>query len=363
MKNIDNSNSNSNSYNNNKLTSASTLLLFLLLMGCTGLTLGTCLGSTGFEASWFSHNDLISNQIVWEIRLPRSIGAWLAGALLGLSGALAQGLFRNPLADPYLLGSASGASLCVAIMMVMFDEFSNPWLYKLGLNGAAFLGAMIAVLFTLLLARGMQHTLRLLLAGVIVGVVLGALTSLVTIFYPELLSNMQSFMLGTTNLMNWSSVYFMAPVLLLCIFVSWILSRAVDSMGLGEATAISLGVNLGLYRALLILTLALATGVSVAQAGLISFVGLASPHLVRSIVNVTFKKLMFFSALMGGVMLLFADLASRLLISPREIPVGLLTAVFGGLYLIWLLSRHSVSNVNSNSNSNSNLNTSKATNL
>ena len=357
MKNIDKSNS--------KLNRASTLLLFLFLMGCMGLTLGTCLGSTGFEIPWFSHDDLISHQIVWEIRLPRSIGALLAGALLGLSGALAQGLFRNPLADPYLLGSASGASLCVAITMVMFDEFSNPWLYRLGLNGAAFFGAMIAVLFTLLLARGMQHTLRLLLAGVIVGVVLGALTSLVTIFYPELLPNMQSFMLGTTNLMSWSSVYFMVPVLCICIFVAWILSRAVDSMGLGEATAISLGVNLGLYRALLILTLALATGVSVAQAGLISFVGLASPHLVRSIVNVTFKKLMVFSALMGGVMLLYADLTARVLISPREIPVGLLTAVFGGIYLIWLLSRHKVSNISSNSSSNSssNFNSSKASNL
>ena len=119
----------------------------------------------------------------WDIRLPRTLGAWLAGALLGLAGAVAQGLFRNPLADPYLLGSASGASLGVAVALVLFGGSppATQWLVRLGLTGAAFVGAVVAVLLTLALARGVQQTLRLLLAGVIVGVVLGAMNDLITI--------------------------------------------------------------------------------------------------------------------------------------------------------------------------------------
>ena len=122
--------------------------------------------------------DPVAQQIVWDIRLPRSLGAWLGGALLGLAGAVAQGLFRNPLADPYLLGSASGASLGVGLYLSLFGGSAwatSAWL-GLGLTGAAFVGAVLAVVLTLVLARGVQQTLRLLLAGVVVGVVLGAVT-------------------------------------------------------------------------------------------------------------------------------------------------------------------------------------------
>ncbi len=157
-------------------------------------------------------------QIVWDIRLPRTLGAWLAGALLGLAGAVAQGLFRNPLADPYLLGSASGASLGVALALSLFgvSPASTQWVVRLGLTGAAFVGAVLAVLLTLMLARGVQQTLRLLLAGVIVGVVLGAAKDLITIASADILQAIQGFMLGSTGLVGWSACGVMGALGLRC---------------------------------------------------------------------------------------------------------------------------------------------------
>ena len=162
------------------------LAISLLLLGIFGIALGSSVGSTRFE-SWFAaFQDEIAWQIIWDIRLPRSVGAFVAGALLGLAGAIAQGLFRNPLADPYLLGSASGASLGVAIALALFggNPFATEFLIRLGLTGAAFIGAVLAVMLTIALAQGVQHTLRLLLAGVIVGVVLGAMASLISLLRP-----------------------------------------------------------------------------------------------------------------------------------------------------------------------------------
>ncbi|MBC7720324.1 MAG: iron chelate uptake ABC transporter family permease subunit, partial [Chitinophagaceae bacterium] len=151
------------------------LACLLIFLSVALLLLGITVGSTGFESVANMLRDPQAMQIIWEIRLPRTVGAWLAGALLGLAGAVAQGLFRNPLADPYLLGSASGASLGVALAMALFgvSPLATQWVARLGLTGAAFLGAVAAVMLTLLLANGVQHTLRLLLAGVVVGVVLG----------------------------------------------------------------------------------------------------------------------------------------------------------------------------------------------
>ncbi len=206
-------------------------LLWLAALLCVAMAvLGLCIGSAGFEntvgsllgAQVDAAERAMAQQIVWDIRLPRTLGSLAAGALLGLAGALAQGLFRNPLADPYLLGSASGASLGVALALAslgggagmvgasMMSEgaaisvFSSSVWVRLGLTGAAFGGAVLAVMLTLSLARGVQHTLRLLLAGVIVGVVLGAITSLVLLFSPDSLQAMQSFFLGSTSFIGWT---------------------------------------------------------------------------------------------------------------------------------------------------------------
>jgi iron complex transport system permease protein len=280
-------------------------------------------------------------QIVWDIRLPRTLGALAAGALLGLAGAVAQGLFRNPLADPYLLGSASGASLGVALTLVLFgvSPFATQWLVRLGLTGGAFLGAIAGVLLTLLLARGVQHTLRLLLAGVIVGVVLGAAKELVLLARPDLLQSMQAFMLGSTAFVGWDACFIMLGVLLLCSAAAWVLGPVLDGLSLGESTALSLGLPLAQLRVALIAVLALATGTAVAQTGLIAFVGLAAPHLVRSVAKTSHSRLMLLSALMGGGLLLASDILARWVLAPQELPVGVLTAVLGGSYLLWLMHR------------------------
>jgi iron complex transport system permease protein len=315
--------------------------LSLLLLSALGIALGSAVGSTGFESWLTAMQDETAWQIVWDIRLPRSVGACAAGALLGLAGALAQGLFRNPLADPYLLGSASGASLGVAVALTLFggNPFATEFLVRLGLTGAAFIGAVLAVLLTLVLARGVHHTLRLLLAGVIVGVVLGALASLITLMRPDVLQGMQGFLLGSTSFIGWNSCALMLGVLLVCVAVSFTLSRVLDALSLGESTALSLGLPLAPVRVVLVCVLALATGTAVAQTGLVAFVGLAAPHLVRSLVKTKHNWIVLLSALMGGVLLLAADLLARMLLSPQEMPVGVLTAVLGGGYLLWLMYR------------------------
>lgn len=319
-------------------------LLGVALVGGFALlaVVGLGVGSTGLESVWTMWQDPVAQQIVMDIRAPRTLGAFLAGALLGLAGAVAQGLFRNPLADPFLLGSASGASLGVAIALAFFgvSPFATQWVVRLGLTGAAFIGAVAAVLLTLALARGVQHTLRLLLAGVVVGVVLGAFSSLVTLLSPDILQAMQAFMLGSTGFVGWVACSVMGAVLLPCVLLSWLLARVLDGLALGEATAITLGLPLGTLRSALIALLALATGTAVAQTGLIAFVGLAAPHLVRSVVKTTHGKLIVLSSLMGGVLLLLADILARSLIAPQELPVGVLTAVLGGTYLLWLMRRH-----------------------
>jgi iron complex transport system permease protein len=339
------------------------LFVVLLLLTIALLPLGAAIGSMGYEnllpSIWSSTLDEASKstalRIVLDIRLPRTVGAWCAGALLGLAGALAQGLFRNPLADPYLLGSASGASLGVAaalagmggtgmlaagaVAMPAWGAFSGPWLVRLGLTGAAFIGAVLAVLLTLALARGVQHTLRLLLAGVIVGVVLGALTSLLLLISPHALQTMQAFMLGSTSFVGWPACGLMATVWLLCLLVAWVGARGLDGLALGNATAHSLGLPLSALRAILVAVLALATGTAVAQTGLIAFVGLAAPHVVRALVPLSHRRLAVLSSFMGGVLLASADLLARGLMYPQELPVGVITAIMGGGYLLWLMHR------------------------
>jgi iron complex transport system permease protein len=313
-------------------------LFSLLILSAMLLLLGTLLGSTG--ASW---NEVRLDQtILFDIRLPRSLGAYLAGALLGLAGGIAQSLFRNPLADPYLLGSASGALLGVGSILC-FAYLGDSWLELVGLNGGAFIGALIGVLASLLLAGGYRSSLRLLLSGVVISVILGAANSLFTFVRPDLFQSIQSFMLGNTTLLNWPGVEIMAMVLAFCLSVVLVISPILDALSLGENTARSLGLPLDQLRLVLIGILALATGCAVAQTGLVAFVGLAAPHLVRKISGGRQRAQLLFSCLGGGILLLSSDLIARTLFAPLEIPVGIVTAVLGGLYLLTLLRRTSFS--------------------
>jgi len=294
-------------------------------------------GSTGWSPPW--SGDAPATQIMWEVRAPRSVGVWLTGALLGLAGALSQGLFRNPLADPYLLGSSSGAALAVAIFLAVagVGPASAAWFVKLGLTGAAFLGAVGAVVLTLVLARGVQHTLRLLLAGVVVGVVLGAVSALIMLMVPDIMWAMQAFMLGTTGFLGWDGVAILGAVLPACLVVAWASSRALDALSLGDAAALSLGVKLSGVRALLVGTLALATGAAVAQAGMIAFVGLVAPHLVRRLVHSDPGRVLFSGALAGAALLLAADIGVRLVPGPVEIKLGVVTALIGVPFFLMMI--------------------------
>ena len=317
------------------------MALVLALATAMLVAAGAAVGSNGWEPLWGGASES-ANAVLWDIRMPRSIGAWLAGALLGLAGAVAQGLFRNPLADPYLLGSATGAALGVALLLVLVGVSpmaASGWAARLGLTGAGFVGAVIAVLVTLGLAKGVQHTLRLLLAGVIVGMVFGAFSALVMFWVPDVMRTMQAFLLGTTGFLGWSSVALMGGLFAACALGGIAFSRALDALSLGETTAASLGVALGPVRMVLIAVMALATAGAVAQVGLIAFIGLIAPHLVRSRVKPTHRWLLPLSALTGGVLLLASDVLARWLLAPQELPVGVLTAVLGGCYLLWLMHR------------------------
>ncbi len=323
--------------------------LFGALLGATSVLLlaGLLAGSDGwsFDALQALGDPAAAGHIiVAEIRAPRTLGAWLAGALLGLAGAIAQGLFRNPLADPYLLGSAAGASLAVVLVLAAgalagAGGAAAGWLVQAGVVGAAFVGALGGMMLTLLLARGANQTTRLLLAGVVVGVMLTALSDLVTSAVPQALRGRQSFMLGNTALLDWGAVAWLAAGLAVAAPLAAALARTLDALALGEDSASSLGLNLPRLRAALVGALALATGLAVSQVGLVAFVGLVAPHLVRRWVAATHGFLLLASAATGGALLLAADVLARSLIPPQELPVGVLTAVLGGAYLFVLLHR------------------------
>ncbi|MEO5698073.1 MAG: iron ABC transporter permease [Burkholderiaceae bacterium] len=320
------------------------LLLSMLALSLAGLASG----SEGWSLRYLSQawSDPQAMLVVGQIRAPRTLGAWLVGALLGLAGAIAQGLFRNPLADPYLLGSASGASLGVVLVLAasalgghVIGQTSADLLSRLGLVGGAFAGALLGVLLTLSLAQGAQQTTRLLLAGVVVGVVLSAVSDLVTTAAPGALRGRQAFLLGSTGYLGWASCTTLSIGLALTLPPGWRLARALDALTLGVDTASSLGVALPRIRVALVSLLALATGLAVSQAGLIAFVGLVAPHLVRRFAPATHGFTLVASAAAGGTLLLTADVLARTLIAPQEVPVGVLTALLGGGYLIWLLNR------------------------
>ena len=318
------------------------LAVGLLWVGIALALAGLAAGSDGWSLPRWGDAD--AGLILGQIRAPRTLGAWLVGALLGLAGAIAQGLFRNPLADPYLLGSAAGASLAVVLVLavgslggVVTVMTAASGLARLGLVGAAFVGAFVGVGLTLALARGAQQTPRLLLAGVVVGVVLSALGDLVSTVAPEALRGKQVFMLGTTGFLGWASVGVLAAGLMVTLPIAWRLARVLDALTLGEDSARSLGLALGRWRLLLVAVLALATGIAVSQAGLVAFVGLAAPHLVRRCAPAPNGYTLLASAASGGTLLLAADVLARSLIAPQELPVGVVTAVLGGGYLLWLL--------------------------
>ncbi len=316
-------------------------LAVTLLLTFGSLVIGT--SSIGTSLGWLLSPDAQSSVILWQIRLPRTVGAWFAGALLGLAGAIAQGVFRNPLAEPYLLGTASGAALGVTISLIAADASVGglAWAGKLGMTGAACVGACGATLLTITLSRGVLQTASLLLAGIVIAFLLSALTQLLLLTKPDVWRTVQIFLLGSTGFISWSSAGLLGGVFCLCIVPATLLSRGLDALTLGEDTAQSLGLSLPMLRLTLLGVVALATATTVGQVGVVGFVGLVAPHLVRETLSVNHRQLLIGAPLCGGALLQAADLVSRWVIRPAELPVGAVTACVGGSYLVCLLWRRS----------------------
>jgi iron complex transport system permease protein len=314
----------------------------LLVLSLGGLVAGLAVGSSGWSLPWQADVSAQADgvSIVWSLRWPRSMGAWLVGVLLGLAGALAQGVFRNPLADPFLLGSASGSAAAVAVALVVGSVLGldGAWM-AVSTGMAAFLGAWLAVLLASAIAGGASRPMPLLVAGIAVGVLFGAVREALTLVRPDLLQAMQAYMLGSTSTIDSAGLWVLGSVLLVCAGATWRLVRPMDAMAIGDNTAQSLGVQVSRTRTLGIALMALATAAAVAYAGLVAFVGLAAPHIARRLGFVRNAMQLPVAALVGGVLLLWADVVSRAVSPPLEWPVGLVTSILGGVYLLVLIRR------------------------
>ena len=316
-------------------------LFVTLALTLAGLVAGTSNLDTSF--GWITSGNAQSAVVLYDIRLPRTLGAWFAGAMLGLAGAIAQGVFRNPLAEPYLLGTASGAALGVTFSLIAVDASigSLAWAGKFGITAAASIGAGVATALTLGLSRGVVQTSRLLLAGIVVGFLLSAVTSLLLLARPETWRTMQVFLLGSTGYLGWSSTGLLAVIFGACLVPALLLSRGLDALTLGDDTAASLGLSLAALRLSLLAVMSVATAAVVGQVGLVGFIGLVAPHLVRESLTVNHRQLLLAAPLCGGALLQAADLISRSVMRPAELPVGAITACLGGAYLVFLLWRRS----------------------
>jgi iron complex transport system permease protein len=289
--------------------------------------------------------------IVWTLRVPRALMAALVGACLGGSGAAMQGIFVNPLADPYLLGIASGASLGATVALTaggrLAAEFSDePFVHgaPLGLvPAAAFVGALAAVALTVALARrrGTTDATTLLLAGVVVGSVCIALTTYLMLRDADRVRAVLSWTLGSLSWSRWSDVRAISPYAAIGLGALLAMARALDAIQLGEDTARTLAPRLGWLRLGVIAAGSLAAAAAVAFVGVIGFVGLVAPHVMRRLGTPDHRTLLPASALAGAALLVLADLAARTVHRPNELPVGVVTTLLGGPFFLWLLRRSS----------------------
>jgi iron complex transport system permease protein len=290
-----------------------------------------------------------SGAIVWNVRLPRVLMAALVGASLGSSGAAMQGLFRNPLADPYLLGVASGAAFGVTLALSLGERLARPFMEGPfaagGIYGViplfASLGAAGAVFATLVLSRsgGRARTTALLLAGVVVGGVLVSLTTYLMLRDADRMRAVFSWTLGSLSLAGWADLGGALPYAAIGMGVLYAVARPLDALQLGEDTARTLGVSPQRVRVAVIVGASLATGAAVAFVGIIGFVGLVAPHIMRRLGRPGHRVLLPASALGGATLLVLADLGARTLIRPAELPVGVVTTLLGGPWFLWLLRR------------------------
>lgn len=313
-----------------------------ILVGSVGITPSLILDVLFYKLG-FTNNVFASNAqqiIIWEIRTPRVILAAIVGAALAICGAAVQALVKNSIADPYILGVSSGASVG-ATAVILLGMFSFLGVYALSF--AAFVGAVIAVSLVFLLARvnGRTSIIRLLLAGIAISMVFSAVTNFILMMSKEQggIQAVMHWMLGSLAGAKWSNLVIPSIVLVVVFILLWSNYRQLNALLLGEETANTMGINVEYFRIFIIITVSLLTGVVVAVSGSIGFVGLVVPHIVRMAFGSNYKVVLPFSALLGAIFIVWADVGARVFNAPEEMPIGILTALCGGPFFIWMLRR------------------------
>ncbi|MBL4892591.1 MAG: iron ABC transporter permease [Rhizobiaceae bacterium] len=297
------------------------------------------LGIAGGENAMTTLDSIVIN----DIRMPRMILGSLVGASLAVSGAIMQGLFRNPLADPGLIGVSAGAGLGAVSIIVLGGTTLAPLTGFLGIYAlplSAFFGALAStmLLYKIATRHGQTSIATMLLAGIALGALAGALTGIfVYIADDAQLRDLTFWGMGSLAGSSWDKIWAAGPIIVVALVATPFLARGLNGLALGEATANHLGIPVQTFKNIAIVTVAAATGASVAVSGGIGFIGIVVPHLLRLVIGPDHRYLLPASALLGAIMLLFADAISRTVVAPAELPIGIITAVGGAPFFLWIL--------------------------
>ncbi len=287
-----------------------------------------------------------NERILWDIRMPRTFVALLLGGALGLAGYLLQTFFHNPIAGPFVLGISSGAKMMVALVMV-FLMGNALHVSSAALVVAAFVGALLSMGFVLAVSRKVNHMAMLVVSGVMIGYICSAITELVVTFASDSdIVNLHNWSRGSFSGMTWDNVKVITGVVLVTFVLIFWLAKPLSAYQLGEVYAQNMGVNIPAFRVLLVILSSILSACIVAFAGPISFVGVAVPHLVKSLLRTTKPILMIPACFLGGsVFCLFCDLLARMLFAPTELSISTVTAVFGAPVVIIVMMRRKKSNL------------------
>ncbi|MDX1281851.1 iron ABC transporter permease [Shewanella colwelliana] len=283
----------------------------------------------------------ISSRIIMELRLPRIMMAFVAGFGLAIAGAVLQTVTRNPLADPYLFGISSGASFGAVVVITLLGGASvdsGAWLSHVSLPVGAFLGASVAVLMVLALCgRSLSTQIeRMLLSGVAISFMFGALTSLLLYFSgPQAAASVLFWSLGSFAKASWATLWLPLVVVAVCTLTILLFKRQIVAIKAGDETAHTLGINVQRLRLSILLLCSLITAVLVANCGGIGFVGLMVPHIVRLLLPGRFALLT--TGIVGGLFMIWVDVLARCLLSYQELPIGIITAVIGSVFFLFIL--------------------------
>ena len=312
--------------------------LFLLLALLLSLAIGSVLLSPRelFNAIT-GHGSELANSILWKIRLPRTVLIALTGMALGGSGAAYQGLFRNPLADPFLIGIASGAGLGAVIAMSIEWPYSFWGLMAIPLG--AFVGALLTVAIVYFLARVGQTTpvTNLILAGVAVSAFATSLMSFLMLRSDGELRRAMSWLMGGSTQLGWAFTLAILPYIIIGLGVLIFSGHALNLLQFGDEQAQQLGLDTTRAKRIILICASLATASAVAFSGIIGFIGLVVPHLSRLWFGSDYKRLLPLSILGGATILLLSDVIARVVLAPQELPVGIVTALAGAPFFLWVL--------------------------